>query len=193
MLLSLHDTGKNCWVTSVCNCLYTLGFGYVWENQGVQNHDIFIKEFKQRVIDNHHQTWHDHITTSSRFDMYKLFKMSLSIEPYFQLVINKHIRDIVIRFRVGVSDLRSHKMRYALPKPEDLVCPLCNFVLEDEMHFLFYCKNLDDLRKKYIPSKYSVYPSYDTFRALMQDENCVQNLGRYIYHSNKRRNTLPHM
>ena len=80
-----------------------------------------------------------------------------------------------------------------MQRPEDLICPLCTLALEDEMHFLFYCKTLHDLRQKYIPNKYSMYPSNNTFTALMQDEDCVQDLGRYIYHSNKRRHNVQHI
>ena len=108
----------------------------------------------------------------------------------FKLVTNKHIRDILIRFRVGASELRSHKMRYVAQDPEDLMCPLCNDVFEDVMHFLFQCKQLEDLRQKYIPRKYLMYPSLDIFGALLQDEKCVYDLGRYIYHSNKRRSLM---
>ena len=75
--------------------------------------------------------------------------------------------------------------------PEDLICPLCKLALEDEMHILFYCKTLDDLRQKFIPDKYSMCPSDNTFT--MQNEDCVQDLGRYIYHSNKRRNNVQHL
>lgn len=190
MLLSLHNSGVKCWATSVCDCLYSLGFGYVWENQGVQSPDSFLKVFKQRLVDIHYQNWHDHITSSSRFDMYRVFKTSIFIEPYFHLVNNKHIRDTLIRFRVGASEVRSHKMRYTAQRPEDLRCPFCNFVFEDEMHFLFFCEKLAELRKKYIPSKYLVYPTLDTFKALMQSKKCVEDLGRFIYHSNKLRSTL---
>ena len=137
MLLTLHNNGKSCWASTICDCMYSLGFGYVWENQGVQNPGAFIRTFKQRLIDNHYQNWHDHVNTSSRFETYKLFKMSLAIEPYFFCVTNKFIRDVLIRFRIGASELRCHKMRYVAHKPEDLTCPFCVSACEDEMHFVF--------------------------------------------------------
>ena len=81
-------------------------------------------------------------------------------------------------------------MRYVAHTPQDLLCPLCNTAHEDEMHILFHCKSLDDLRQKHIPRKYVVGPSGVTLRLLMQDENCLQDLGRFIYHSTKRRDQL---
>ena len=71
--------------------------------------------------------------------------------------------------------------------PQDLLCPFCNTAYEDEMHILFYCKSLNNLRQKYIPRKYVVRPSVVTLRLSMQDESCLYNLGRFIYHSDKRR------
>ena len=50
-------------------------------------------------------------------------------------------------------------MRYVAHTPEDLLCPLCNTAYEDEMHSLFHCKSLDDVRQKYIHRKYAVRPS----------------------------------
>ena len=55
-------------------------------------------------------------------------------------------------------------MRYAMPsRPQDLKCPFCCAALEDEMHALFYCKALDDLRINFIPSNYTKFPSFNTF------------------------------
>ena len=116
--------------------LYKFGFGFVWENQRVQNPETFIKAFKQRLIDCHSQNWHGHISNSTRFTIYRMFKISISLEPYFTSVTNKHIRDILIRFRIGASNMRTHKLRYVAHTPGDLMCPLCNTAYEDEMHTL---------------------------------------------------------
>ena len=48
-------------------------------------------------------------------------------------VTNKHIRDVFIRFRIGASNIRTHKLRYVAHTPGDLMCPLCNTADEDEM------------------------------------------------------------
>ena len=156
---------------------YKFGFGLVWENQGVQNPKAFIKIFMQRLIDCHSQNWHEHVSSSTRFSIYRMFKTSISLEPCFTSVTNKHIRDVLIQFRIGASNIRVHKMRYLAHTPQYLLCPLCNTAYEDEMHILFYCKSRDDLRQKYIPRKYIVRPSVVTLRLLMQDESCLHDLG----------------
>ena len=88
MLLLLHNSGKFCWVSQVRQVLYKFGFGFVWENQGVQNPETFIQAFKQWLIDCHSQNWHEHISNSTRFTIYRMFKISISLEPYFTSVTN---------------------------------------------------------------------------------------------------------
>ena len=109
MLLLLHENGKFCWASQVRKTLYEHGFGIVWNQQGVQSPNVFLKVFKQRLIDCHGQNWHAHINRSDRFDMYKTFKSSIFLESYFSVVTNKHIRDVLVRFRLGISELRAHK------------------------------------------------------------------------------------
>lgn len=190
MLLSLHNSGKSCWVSQIHNTLYRFGFGFIWENQGVQDSASFIRLFKQRLIDCHSQNWHEHINESTRFTVYRTYKMSIYLESYFSCVTNKHIRDTLIRFRIGASNIRLHKMRYSACTTESLQCPLCNSGLEDEMHTLFYCKALNDLREKYIPIYYTLHPTCDTFQRLMLDDQHLHDLGRYLYHANKRRDII---
>lgn len=190
MLLSLCDQDKECWASQVRNTLYKFGFGFVWENQGVENARGFLNDFKQRLIDCHSQNWHEHLHSSSRFSVYRNFKSSISLESYFTAVKNKHIRDVLIRFRIGASDIRTHKMRFAFVSPNDLKCPLCNAGIEDEIHTLFYCKSLNDLRHKYIPCWYTKHPSDKSLEFIMHDTKILHDLGRFIYHSNKRRAAL---
>ena len=91
---------------------HKFGFGLVRENQGVQNPETFIKAFKQRPTDCHSQNWHEHISNSTRFTIYRMFKISISLEPYFTSVTNKHIRGVLIRFRIGASNIHTPKLRY---------------------------------------------------------------------------------
>ena len=109
ILLSVHNSDQFCWASRVHQALYKFGFGFVWETQGVQNPEAFIKIFMQRFIDCHSQNWHEHVSNSTRFSIYRMFKTSISLEPYFTSVTSKHIRDILIEFRTGASNIRVHK------------------------------------------------------------------------------------
>ena len=57
ILYDLSLLGKENWVSKVKNVLCMYGFTYVWENQGVENVDLFIKLFKQRLQDCDAQNW----------------------------------------------------------------------------------------------------------------------------------------
>jgi len=111
MLLLLHNSRKFCWVSQVHQVLYKCGFGFAWENQGVQNPETLIKEFKQRLIDCRSQNWHENISNSTTFATYRMVKISIALEPYLTSVTNKHIWDVLIRFRIGASNIRTLKLR----------------------------------------------------------------------------------
>ena len=57
------------------NLLFRYGFGFVWVSQDVGEVNIFIKQFKQRLIDCMKQNWHSSIDDSPRCDIYKCFKL----------------------------------------------------------------------------------------------------------------------
>ena len=124
MLLSVHNSGQFSWASRVHQVLNKFGFGLVKENQGVQNPEAFIKIYMERLIDCHSQNWHEHVSNSTRFSLYRMFKTSSSLEPYFTSVTNKHIRDILIKFRIGASNICVHKMRYVAHTHLKICCVL---------------------------------------------------------------------
>ena len=187
MLLLLHDSGKDCWATNIRSELYRNGFGLVWENQSVGNINWFLRVYKQRLIDSFCQDWHSHVNESARFTVYRHFKSSVYLETYFVDITNKHLRDLYIRFRIGASEIQTHKHRYTSDSRHSLQCPLCNSRLEDEMHFLFFCKKLEALRHRFIPAKYTKFPTYITLNNMFNDGSCLQAVARYIYYGLKLR------
>ena len=186
MLLQIHEDGKHCWVTDVCNTLCKHGFGFVWHNQGVQNVNMFLKVYKQRLVDCYRQDWQSHLDRSDRFSVYRTIKLVHHIESYFDCVPSNGLRKALIRFRLGISELRTHKFRYC-SEDVHLDCQLCGCSLDNEMHFLFYCDNLSALREKFIPSRYCRFPSLDKMCSLFNDRENLNNLARFIYHSLKLR------
>ena len=41
----------------------------------------------------------------------RIFKLEHSLEPYFFCVTNKALRDVFIRFRMGIFEIKTHKLR----------------------------------------------------------------------------------
>ena len=78
MLHYLQTVGQTNWASRVRDLLSTNGFGYVWENQNVENENIFIRMFSQRLRDQYLQAWSESIHNSSRLILYKEFKTSFN-------------------------------------------------------------------------------------------------------------------
>ena len=184
MLYDLDAKGKNTWASQIRTCLCELGFGFVWLNQGVGNCGEFIKVFRQRLIDCRWQQWSDHIQTSERYQMYRQFISSHDVKPYLKLDMDIHLKRIMSKFRLGVSDINVHKFRYKEHDVDDLrlLCPLCKQAPEDEVHFVLCCPVLEDVRQNYIPVKYSRQPNLFRLCLLMASSHpeVVRSLTLYL-------------
>ena len=75
--------------------------------RGSKHKNAFTRVFGQRLIDCFSQNWHEHEHKSSRFDVFRMFDISIILEFYFKLVTNEHIRDALIGFRIGTSEIRT--------------------------------------------------------------------------------------
>ena len=171
MLLYLHEQNRKTWASSVCFLLYKYGFNHVWENQGVGDEKTFLKEFKNRLITEYKQEWSDSIATSERYLMYNTFKSSLTMSPFLHDLKHIKARNCLLRIRLGVSQLRPHRLRFARNTEADLACPFCNNEIESEIHFILSCPMYNDLRDKYIPRKYVRCPSLFKLSMLFASEN----------------------
>ena len=173
------------------NVLCENGFTFVWLNQGVGCVKSFLASFKQHVLDCRWQDWDSHIQNSDRFSLYRLLKTNHLTEPYMTMNINKFVRCVLTKFRFGVSRIAAHDQRYKNDE-RNLMCPMCKANREDEIHFVFCCPALDDLRSKHIPSKFYNRPS--SFRLVLllssNNENVIKNVALFLYKAFKRRETI---
>jgi hypothetical protein len=112
MLCKLDANGKRNWVSNVRSCLYQHGFGHVWDNQGSGCDISFISAFRQRLIDCRWQNWHEHISNSDRFSLYRTFCDTHELKSYLTMNIDRHLKCLTARFRFGISVLNVHKFRY---------------------------------------------------------------------------------
>ena len=115
---------------------------------------------------------------SERYRLYREHKSELEPERYLADVKIKCFRDTLGRFRLGVSDIQTHKNRFirnALPGIND--CPFCPGVVEDEGHLLFDCSKYDALR----PQTFKGIPAYCRDQRLTEILSCtVASLNRQL-------------
>ena len=181
MLRVLDERGKKTWVTYVRECLSKYGFACVWMNQGVGDVNVFMKCFKERLVDCRQQEWSAHINSSERFSFYNQFKTQFTIEPYLNLNMNRYIMKSLIYFRLGISDILVHKSRYK--DIHSTLCRLCSSSTENELHIVLCCPELEDLRKELIPYKFYRFPTLFRLVLLLssKSDSVIFGLAMYLY------------
>jgi hypothetical protein len=190
MLYKLDERGKNNWVSRVRLFLSQYGFGYVWMNQSVGDCKAFVNVLRERMIDCRWQNWEEHVRESERFSTYYGFNgFTHETKLYLQLDLSRHIKNIVVKFRFGVSELFVHHYRYRNVHNVDMMCPLCRDATENEVHFVLCCPSLINLRLKLIPAKFYRNPSVNRLNLLLatNHEETVRNLAWYLYRAFKLR------
>jgi len=132
------------WIFCYLNMVLTMYGKTRWENR-------LITECKQECS--------DFIATNGRYLMYNTFNSSLTMSPFLHDWKQIKARNCLLRIRLGVSLLRSHRLRFARNAEADVACPFCNNEIESEIYFISSCLMYNDLRDKYILHKYVTCPS----------------------------------
>ena len=143
-VMVLNDTnngntynGTN-WAFQVKTLLDNLGFSYVWNIQeNLEN--ISYAEIKQRILDNVtcNQDLLMSIYTSTKLQLYCIFKENTDHEPYLNFVRPNKFKYALSKLRLSSHNLEIETRRYyGMPRGEKLsVC--CNMnATETEFHFL---------------------------------------------------------
>ena len=194
MLFEMDAKGKKNWVSNVRLFLCENGFGEVWLNQGVGNQFSFLRLFRQRLIDCRWQRWNEHIQSSSRYDLYRIIASydNFFMQPYLKYDLDMNLKRLIAKFRLGVSEIKTHQFRYREHRDSDLVCPLCSQSEENEVHFILCCPVLHNIRKSLIPQKYYREPCMFRLCILMSSTNFEANkkFGMYLRKAFKLRETL---
>ena len=181
MLFALDEQGKTNWVTKLRCSLFTLGFGYVWQNQGVGNKVHFRKSLKQRLVDVYQQEWFSDINSSQRFSLYKMFKHSFVFESYLDFVNIQSFRTILTHFRFGISDLKSHRNRYNTNDANNN-CPFCINEDENEYHFLYRCPKYENIRPVILKNIENVHEqTHFNSLLLCEKENKTKQLSWFLF------------
>ena len=180
--LEQYPTEKS-WAKSVKTLLENSGFYNVWLNQGVENEDVFLPIFKQRLKDNYLQLWNSELDMSTRARTYRLF-CNFGYQQYLNCVTIEKYRIALSRFRVSAHRLEVESGRWHKPNKipyNERKCQLCN-ALEDEFHFLFECPLYFEIRKLYIKKYYWKHPNMIKFIQLMttKNVNALKNLAIFI-------------
>ena len=73
------------------------------------------------------------MASKDRLAFYSTFKKSHSLADYlFTIAV---LRNYLVRFRIGVSPLKTHRLRYSERTPDIFTCPFYD-TNESEIHFV---------------------------------------------------------
>ena len=181
MLVSLYSDGKCNWVTKLRLLLHETGFCYVWLTHGVGDELHFIRIFRQRLTDINCQEWVAGLNASSRFDLYREFKTALNAETYLDCIKQKSFRDCLVRIRLGISNLKVHKNRYAM---SDILldndCPFCPGMQDNELHMFFVFKKYEKIKPNMLKN---TGREHSQFVKLMscQADSVTRQMARFLF------------
>ena len=156
MLLKLDENGRVNWVTNVKNLLYKYGFGFAFISQEIGDINIFVLNFKQRLIDCSKQDWHSELSNSSKLSTYCTFKTLLQPEKYLYVIEVKKFSRALAKLRLSNHCLEIENGRKNSVVRNERYCKYClnnNFYyVEDEFHFVCICNLYNNIRSKYLPA-----------------------------------------
>ena len=89
------------------------------------------------------------MVSSTRFSIYRQFKHCFEREYYVDVIWINSYRNALAQFRMGVSQINTHKYRYS-KLPEEINCPFCENTHESEIHFLLHCPVYRNVRTRYL-------------------------------------------
>ena len=114
--------------------------------------NLFLKTFKQRLLDCGKQEWHETVFESSKAFYYRYFMTELTIANYIFYKMSLKFRIALSRLRCSVHSLHIEVMRRDNIPTEDRVCYVCDsHYVEDEYRFTMNCSVYDNLRNLYLP------------------------------------------
>jgi len=185
--MMLVDTAnKSNWANKIKNVLYQNGLENAWRMQRVDNETVFINNLREKLVQTYDQQWMSKVLQSTRYEIYRDIKYGRSTEKYLSVIERPVFRRLFGRFRMGVSEIFSHKLRYSSASYN--VCPCCMEEEEDDIHVLLQCPVYADLRAKFFHFCYEP-PNMETFSLLMSsdDDGVIQGISLYLYHAFRRR------
>ena len=186
--MMLSSNNQNSWAYKVKDLLCKYQFEHVWEEQFVQNERVFLRNLKEKLVEEYCNNWYQALWKSDRYSFYRRFKVVWTKENYLSALDRKPFRDVFIQFRTGFSDLYCHKSRYQGNEDNLYVCPSCRETFECEIHFLCTCPVYEDLRLKYLSNNVrSLLLSNLEDVLSSQDRSEIRSLAVYLYYAFKRR------
>ena len=180
LLRRLDDVGRTTWATNIKRLLFQYGFGYVWLSEDVGDFNIFLSQFKQRLIDCSYQTLNGNIESSPKALSYKLYKSALNPEKYISVSLPYQYKNLLSNFRCSGHNLMIEKGRHLQIDRDLRHCQYClgnnNYAIEDEKHFLLWCPLYEELRNALFLQEWLNYNTCDNLFVIIMSDTRYQGI-----------------
>lgn len=167
---SLHNLKIQSWYGSIAFVLrHISGINNLKKVSPYKFTDMYKKHLNQYYIEN----WLHELKNSSEGKLcsYVKFKCNFGLEPYLMLLRSPEHRKNFTRLRISAHKLAIEQGRYQGTPRQNRTCLRCSSgEVDDETHFLFSCKFLEDSRNNMIESALSECPN---FRQLSDSEKLI--------------------
>ena len=187
-LCRLHECGFVTWVTKAQEVMQYYGI-----ELGEQCPTVFKQYCKQTVKDEFVNYWTSEIQNSSKNPIiryYNSHKTVFCMEEYLDTISDIRYRTALTRLRTSSHTLEIERGRYTVPRTPicDRLCINCNDV-EDEIHFLVYCKLYEENRNIFYQkvarrnSDFLDFTDYEKYIFLMKttDPFILVWFGKYVF------------
>ena len=187
----LKETNKpSNWADGIKQLLTTNGFAFIWESEGFACTKAMLRNFKQSLVDQFWQNWHDDIQTKDRYDTYRTLKQNHLREHYIDTITISKFRRAFARLRLGITNLRYNE-RFLKPYSSNYCLFCSNNIIENEEHFLLHCPTYGFIRQKYLLRCWITLNNVTTIDLLANDSVSVTRCtSMFIFHANKLRDNL---
>ena len=139
------------WQSKIREILYNCGLYAIWDFNTPVNTLWLSKTVKQKLSDLYLSEWRQTVYNSSKCYLYRIYKIDIKFEEYL-IKLNPNLRRNLCKLRTVNHKLPIETDRYKNIPRNERHCSLCREpVICDEFHIIFKCKNLVNLRKKYLP------------------------------------------
>ena len=132
------------WSTNIRNICYAVGKLDSWE----KNEAVNVKYVQQSLLTQYESAWRIEMLNKSKLSNYVQIKQSIKTSPYVKINLDKGKRSLMCQLMSGILPLQLELGRYTNTCREMRKCLLCKEETECELHFLFRCTKLHNVKLK---------------------------------------------
>lgn len=149
------------WIQSIKSIFDEIGLSFIF-NDKIHVSPQWLKSLANQILrDQFIQKWNAELANTSRGQFYIKFKNEFRLEPYLLRLKPQH-RFILTKFRLSNLKFPIETGRWTNIPRDNRICTKCQSgEVGDEYHYLFKCECIEivQLRNRYIPSYYTIFPN----------------------------------